>query len=185
MSQPSFVSQLLARDPRKLVRFPDFPIDAAMSELRELQEQAEQAAKRAQSTPSLAVSTQTTAPPPPSALPDGFGAAIASLATQVWRTKAKLLDSATGGPREENRKIYRHVEAAMDVFAQMGVSLNDWVKQPYDPGLPVKVLTFQPTPGLERDTVIEAVRPTVIWKDQLLQLGEVVVGIPTNTDKPQ
>jgi hypothetical protein len=179
MSQPSFVTQLLARDPRKLVQFPDFPIDAAMSELRELQEQVEQASKRVASAPPMPT------PAAPGALPEGFAAALASLATQVWRTKAKLLDSATGEPREENKKVYRHVEAALEALTQLGVSLNDWTQQPYDPGLPVKVLTFQPAPGLERDTVIEAVRPTVIWKDQLLQLAEVVVGIPANTDNPK
>jgi hypothetical protein len=68
----------------------------------------------------------------------------------------------------------------------MGLTMNDWVNQPYDAGLPVKVLTFQPTPGLSRDTILEAVRPTVIWKDRLLQLGEVIVGIPVNPeDKPR
>jgi hypothetical protein len=65
----------------------------------------------------------------------------------------------------------------------MGITLNDWIGQPYDPGLPVKVLTFQPAEGVVRDTVIEAVRPTVIWRDRLLQLGEVVVGIPINPEK--
>jgi hypothetical protein len=60
--------------------------------------------------------------------------------------------------------------------------MNDWVNQPYDTGLPVKVLSFQPTPGLDRDTVIETVRPTVIWKDRLLQSGEVIVGTPVVSD---
>ena len=64
------------------------------------------------------------------------------------------------------------------MLKQMGLTMNDWVNQPYDAGLPVKVLTFQPTPGLDRDTILETVRPTVIWKDRLLQSGEVIVGTP-------
>jgi hypothetical protein len=184
MSTFSFVEQLLARDPRKLVRFPDFPVDAAMAELRELQEQLAQAEKQV-NAPAPAAPVSGSTPPIPGAAPEGMGPSIATLATQIWRTKAKLVDTATGEPREEARKVYRHVEGALEALGQMGITLNDWLNQPYDPGLPVKVITFQPTTGIVRDTVVETVRPTVIWKDQLLQLGEVVVGIPPNTEKPQ
>ena len=66
------------------------------------------------------------------------------------------------------------------MLKQMGLTINDWVNQPYDAGLPVKVLTFQPAPGVDRDIILETVRPTVMWRDRLVQLGEVVVGTPVN-----
>lgn len=178
MANPSFLDQLFARDPRRLVRFPDIPLEAALAELRILQEKASGALAR-NSTPPIPVST----PPTSSATNENLDAGLCALATHVWRTKGKLVDVETGEPKEETRRIYRHVEAALDSFAQMGVTLNDWIGQPYDPGLPVKVLTFQPTEGVTRDTVVEAVRPTVVWKDRLLQLGEVVVGIASNSEK--
>ena len=109
------------------------------------------------------------------------GQSVASFAVATNRT---WNDSNSGEPREETRRVFRHVEAACEVFQQMGVVIKDWLKQPYDAGLPVKVITFQPTPQIQRDTVIEAVRPTVIWKDQLLQMGEVIVAIPENTEQP-
>jgi hypothetical protein len=31
-----------------------------------------------------------------------------------------------------------------------------------------------------RDTILETVRPTVMWKNRLVQLGEVVVGTPVD-----
>jgi antitoxin component of RelBE/YafQ-DinJ toxin-antitoxin module len=81
------------------------------------------------------------------------------------------------------RRVHRHLEGALDVLKEMGLTINDWINQPYDAGLPVKVLTFQPAPEVERDTVIETVRPTVMWKDRLVQLGEVVVGTPVNPEE--
>jgi len=33
----------------------------------------------------------------------------------------------------------------------------------------------------KRDTVLETVRPTVMWKDRIVQVGEVVVGTPVGT----
>ena len=89
-----------------------------------------------------------------------------------------MVDPKTGAPREETRRLYRHIEGALEALTGMGVRLSDWIDQPYDAGLPVKVLSFQPTPEVTRDTVIEAVRPAVFWQDRLLQVGEVIVGIP-------
>jgi len=93
----------------------------------------------------------------------------------------KTVDPTTGEPRDEMKRVHRHIEGALEVLKQMGLTINDWVNQPYDAGLPVKVLTFQPSPGVKRDTVLETVRPTVMWKDRIVQVGEVVVGTPVGT----
>lgn len=183
MSNSTLLAQLFATDPRKLVRFPELPVEAAMAELRVLQERVQAPAPApAPVAPPAAPAAKT--PPPGGGFPEGFAQSLCTLATHVWRTKGKLVDPATGEPKEETRRAYRHIEGAFETFAQMGLTMNDWINQPFDPGLPVKVLTFQPTSGITQDTVVEAVRPTVIWKDQLLQLGEVVVGIPANTENP-
>lgn len=184
MSNSRLLAQIFARDPRKLVRFPELSVDAALSELEQLQRQVEAAAAGAAPAEAVAVRGGTAAPMPP-ALPENLTQSLSALATHVWRAKGKLVDSETGEPKEETRRVYRHIEGALETFAQMNLTMNDWINQPYDPGLPVKVLTFQPTPGVMSDTVVEAVRPTVIWRDQLLQLGEVVVGIPPNPENPQ
>lgn len=185
MPPPSLLAQIFARDPRKLVRFPEYPVDTALAELRNLLDHVEQAKKLAE-VPAPAPAPEKASPEEASAaLSDTFSQTVSGLITQIWRAKGKMVDPVTGEPKEETKRAYRHVESALDALTQMGVTLNDWVNQPYDPGLPVKVITFQPTPGVMRDTVVEAVKPTVVWIDRLLQLGEVVVGIPPNTEKPQ
>jgi hypothetical protein len=163
------LAQILARDPRKLVRFPELPVDEALTALRRLE--------AALHEPQAAAPAPATAEPGMDD-PEGLSTAFGGLATQVWRAMGKTVDPATGEPREEMRRVHRHIEGALDVLKQMGLTINDWVNQPYDAGLPVKVLTFQPAPGIERDTIIETVRPTVLWKNRLVQLGEVVVGTP-------
>jgi hypothetical protein len=165
-----------------LVRFPDLTVDSAMSELRMLEEKMKEGSKPPSSPPTAAAPIPTVVPPAP---PDGLAQSLASLATHIWRARVKLVDPITGEPNDETRRAYRHVMAAFETFAQMGLTMNDWIDQPFDPGLPVKVLTFQPMPDIMRDTVVEAVRPTIIWRDQILQLGEVVVGIPANTENPK
>jgi hypothetical protein len=156
MTTPSFFAQVFARDPRRIVRFPEAPIDQALADWKKIQDAPAPAATAA--TPEMDQ--------------------IAAIATHVWRAKSKLIDPASGQPREESRRIYRHIESTLDALAQMGVVIQDQLNEPYDPGLPVNVLTFQPMPGLSRDTIVEVVRPTVIWQERVLQIGEVIVGTP-------
>ena len=171
MSYP-LLAQILARDPRKQVRFPELPLEEALTALRRLEALVRE-------PPSPPRSPGTAGPFADDA--EGMAAAFGGLATHVWRAYGKTIDPVTGQTRDEMRRIHRHIEGALDVLQQMGLTINDWINQPYDAGLPVKVLTFQPAPGVTRDTILETVRPTVMWKNRLVQLGEVVVGTPVGS----
>jgi hypothetical protein len=167
MTTPSFFDLVLARDPRRIVRFPEAPLDQALADLEKIQ-----------SAPA------PVAGPPPTNAPAPALDQIAAIATHVWRAKNRLIDPASGQPREEAKRTYRHIESTLDALAQMGVAICDQLNEPYDPGLPVNVLTFQPMPGLSRDTIVEVVRPTIIWQERVLQVGEVVVGTPETSSVP-
>jgi hypothetical protein len=166
MTTPSFFDLVLARDPRRIVRFPEAPLDQALAEWEKIQ------------------SAPAPAPAPPAEAPAPALDQIAAIATHVWRAKSKLIDPASGQPREETKRTYRHIESTLDALAQMGVVIRDQLNEPYDPGLPVNVLTFQPMPGLSRDTIVEVLRPTIIWRERVLQVGEVIVGTPENPPVP-
>jgi len=52
----------------------------------------------------------------------------------------------------------------------------------------LKVISFQPTPGLGRERVIETIKPTIYFKGKAIQMGEVIVGRPEgpqSTTTPQ
>lgn len=165
----TFLQQLLARDPRKLARFPAPAIDQALTAWRELSEAAQSPAPAPAATPAPAGDTAA------------LDAPLADLATHVWRARHRLNDNAQ--PADAIRRTGRHIDSAVEAFTQLDLNLKDWINEPYDPGLPVKVLTFQPTAGLTRDTVIEVIRPAVLWRGRLLQSGEVVVGTPLEPSK--
>jgi hypothetical protein len=48
----------------------------------------------------------------------------------------------------------------------------------------LKVLCFQPTPGLRRERVIETIKPTIYFKGKTIQMGEVIVGKPEAAGRP-
>ncbi|GLZ11155.1 hypothetical protein Acsp04_13900 [Actinomadura sp. NBRC 104425] len=121
--------------------------------------------------------TPDTTPETPPGLP---GRAVADVATSIWRLRSKLADS----PVEPPRAVVRHLESAWDALAEAGVQIQDHLNTPFDSGLALTVVAFQPTPGLSREQVVETVRPSVYLHDRVVQRGEVIVGTPASSDQP-
>jgi hypothetical protein len=61
---------------------------------------------------------------------------------------------------------------------QAGVEIHDHADEPYDGGMAVEVLTFQPCPELGQQRIIETLRPTVYRNGRMIQRGQVIVGQP-------
>jgi hypothetical protein len=119
------------------------------------------------------------APPVTASTPaDDPGPLLASLGTNLWRLRSRMLEPGGGQPRDEFRRLYRHVEALWDTLGGAGLKIVDHTDAPFDPGLSLKVISFEPQAGLARETVIETLRPTIFLRDRRIQIGEVIVGKP-------
>lgn len=116
-------------------------------------------------------------------LPPNFLKAMADIATNVWKAKTKMLDSS-GETREEMKRVYRHIEGVMESFKEIGLEVKDHTGDAFDYGLPLNVVTTQPTQGITKESVIETIKPTVYWQKQILQRGEVVIATPASTLPP-
>ncbi|MCM2256029.1 MAG: hypothetical protein NDJ94_10195 [Vicinamibacteria bacterium] len=120
----------------------------------------------------------------PAAPPAERFAFLAEAATGLWRLRQKMLEPGSDRPLENMRRPYRHLQSTWDVLAQAGLQVIDHTGAPFDEGLALRVLAFQPTPGLARETVIETVKPTLYFRDAPLQMGEVIVGTPAAAGPP-
>jgi hypothetical protein len=95
-------------------------------------------------------------------------AAIAELAAAVWRLHRKTPE----GP------VRRQVDGVCDALTALGVHVHEYEGLAYTAGLQLRVLAFQPTPGLGDERVTETVGPAVSLHGTLIRIGEVIVGIP-------
>ena len=109
--------------------------------------------------------------------PDRVEAGLAVIATQAWKARAKMVDKS-GEPIAEMRRVYRHLEGILAVLHDLGLQIKDHTGEAFDYGLPLKVVTSQPAPGIARETVIETIKPTIYWQQQIIQTGEVVIATP-------
>ncbi|RKN06881.1 hypothetical protein [Streptomyces radicis] len=105
--------------------------------------------------------------------------ALAEIATAAWRLRNKVEATEDTPPG-----VRRHTQALADTLAEAGLETRSYEGTPFDPGLRMRVLAYQPTPGLERDEVIETLRPAVYLNGSALTLGEVIVGTPPEEPRP-
>lgn len=118
-------------------------------------------------------------------LPNSITKGVVAMATNVWRIRSKLLDSTTTEAREEIskddlRKLSRYIDATLEAFNGMGFEIKDRTGEIFDYGLPEKVVTAQPREGLSKEMIVETIRPTIYFKDQIAQQGEVVIATPVS-----
>jgi hypothetical protein len=103
---------------------------------------------------------------------------LAQIATNAWRLKVRMIDAETGEPKEQTAKLYRFVEGLFRALDEAGIQVVDKTGKPYDEGMPEKVISFEQTPGLAREQIIDTVRPTIRWRERPLCNGEIIVGLP-------
>ncbi|TDD32231.1 hypothetical protein E1287_23690 [Actinomadura sp. KC06] len=109
-------------------------------------------------------------------LPDRL---LAELATNLWRLRTRI-ERMDDPPRP----VVRHLEAAWDVLAGTGITIKDHVGEPFDPGLAMSVVAYEPMPGLAREQITEALRPGVYLEGRAVQMAEVIVGTPGSAGTP-
>lgn len=122
------------------------------------------------------------------AVPSGGSVPDADLAklfratgTAVWKLEQRMLDAETKEPKDEFRRVWRHVETIKDALADIGVDIVDWTGKRYDEGMSLKVVSEEERPGTKTPEIIETLLPTIRFRKQnQLQQGEVVVSKPTS-----
>jgi len=103
------------------------------------------------------------------------------MGTSVWRLQRRL--AIEGEVPEEIRRVLRDLESAWDALRQGGIEIKDHTGEKYVRGMALRVIEFQPTPGLTREQIMETIKPTIYRKDKLVQMGEVIVGVPEAATK--
>ena len=107
---------------------------------------------------------------------------LADVATGLWRLRSKMLAPRTQSLLEEHhRRSYKQLESIFDIVKEAGVQIRDHTAEAVPGGgiHTLKVLAYEPTPSLSREEVIETLKPTILFKDRVIQTGEVIIGTPT------
>jgi hypothetical protein len=103
---------------------------------------------------------------------------LVETATHVWRVRRRTSQLDRESLPRELKQIHRHVEAAWDTFHAAGLEVRDHTNARYVAGMALRVLAFQPTEGVGVEVIQETLKPSIYFRDRLLQRGEVIVATP-------
>jgi len=109
---------------------------------------------------------------------------LAEVGTGLWRLRLKMLSPGTKEPSEENRRSFKQLESILDTVREAGLQIRDHTGEAVPRGgvYTLKALAYEPTSGLATDRVTETIKPTIYFKDRLIQVGEVIIGTPEASD---
>lgn len=96
----------------------------------------------------------------------------------IWRIQQNVNLSIKEQSTSRLLRTKRHVDTLVEQIGTLGYSFKDHTGEVYDTGNKIMVLSTEPTEGLTSEKVIETVKPSVFYKGELLQSGEVIVGTP-------
>jgi hypothetical protein len=117
-----------------------------------------------------------------------FQKEILSLITNLWRTKSRIIDSPSNEPKEELKKedlkkIARYIESMIQSAKNMGFEIKDRTGESFSYGMTENVVASQPQEGITGEIIVETLKPTIYWKTQIAQQGEVVIATPITETK--
>lgn len=120
--------------------------------------------------------------------PQGPGTeALLGAAIGIWRALRKLDQGSGQGTgalsAADLRQVRRQVHASRQALAGDGLEIQEHDGMPFDAGQSLEALVIQDEPGLDRETVLETVRPSVYFRGERIQMGQVIVGRPA-PDQP-
>jgi hypothetical protein len=115
-------------------------------------------------------------------------ASFCDIAIHAWRMQRRMTDRVTKEVKEEHKAMHRSVAGIQETLTAMGFTVRDREGDFYDYGLPEKVVAAEKRAGISREMVVETIRPSVFFGDQLLKPGEIVIAVPedaTATPPPE
>ncbi|WP_243740779.1 hypothetical protein [Streptomyces sp. 8K308] len=112
---------------------------------------------------------------------DARAGRLAGAATGIWRALRKLDHGADTLSAADLRQVRRQVIASRQALADDGLEIQEHDGEPFDSGLSLEVLVFQEDPDLTGEVVLETVRPSVYFRGERIQMGQVIVGTPAGT----
>ncbi|MDT0344956.1 hypothetical protein [Streptomyces litchfieldiae] len=110
--------------------------------------------------------------------------ALVGAATGIWRALRKLDQDIGALSAADLRQVRRQVHASRQALADDGLEIQEHDGAPFDSGLSLEVLMFQDMPELTGEVVLETVRPSVYFRGERIQMGQVIVGRPAPEQIP-
>lgn len=106
--------------------------------------------------------------------------ALIALAINLWRLENAVSYLQLPWTSPEKQRLDRHLAASKDSLLQLGIEYEDHTGElvPDTGEYALKVIEFIPREDISDDIVVETIKPSVYFNEEMVVPGEVLVGIP-------
>jgi len=101
---------------------------------------------------------------------------MAEVGTGIWRIE-KRIKSYNDLQEETREKLLNPIDSTIGALNRGGFEIIDPIGKKYNEGMALKA-TFQPSEDFEEKKIIDTLKPTIHYKNQIIQIGEVIVSFP-------
>jgi len=81
----------------------------------------------------------------------------------------------------ESLKILRPIESALENIESIGIKIMDFTGKPYVQGMALNIVSSQPNSSLKADRICEMLKPTIYFREQFIQAGDVIIEGPPSS----
>ncbi len=103
---------------------------------------------------------------------------LAAIVTDIWRLRQRVDQILTQSESDEYQRIARATDHLWETMTHTGMQIQDHTGERYIEGTSLRVLAFQPSPDVHSDIIAETLRPSIYYREALVQIGEVIVHTP-------
>ena len=103
---------------------------------------------------------------------------IGDLCVGLWRINKRIAYLRNNDLDKDIQILNRPVQNTVDRALQAGIEIKDYSNTPYIDGMIERVVAFEPTKGILRETILETIKPSIYYKENLIHHGEIIVGTP-------
>jgi len=113
--------------------------------------------------------------------------ALIDLAIHLWRLENAIRYLQLPDTSPEKQRLDRHLAASNDSLLQLGIEYEDHTGElvPDTGEYALKVIEFIPRDDISDDIVVETIKPSVYFNEEMVVPGEVLVGIPVKGENKE
>ncbi len=100
---------------------------------------------------------------------------LAEHAIELWRLERRLNKFLSNIPEDQKEVLHNSLRKLKRYLEKNDIDILDQTGQKYDDGMNLEILAVEKDPVLEHPIIKETKEPTILYKDQVIHPGKVII----------
>ena len=103
---------------------------------------------------------------------------VVNIITAMWRAQKNTGQEHLENVSGDIKKLYRHCQAIWDLLTDAGFAIREYTDDLYRQDMAIEVIAYESIPDCNSATIVETIKPKILYKKQIIQKSQVIVALP-------